>query len=163
MPEALKRRTPVARQAAKPLSAEPVAQLATFANTPLSFVNEGAASQIAHIRRGISPAAVTVLADHLNMSRDALIKAVGLAASTVKARRTADKPLSTIETERLARVARVVIRAAQVFEDHLSALEWVKRPNRSLGGDMPLALVDTDAGIELVLDTLGRIENGIVA
>ncbi|HEY9104701.1 type II toxin-antitoxin system Xre/ParS family antitoxin [Chitinimonas sp.] len=162
MTAVLKRRAPAARQSAKPLLVQPAAVTA-FANTPLSFVNEGAASQIAHIRRGISPAAVTVLADHLDMSRDALVKAVGLASSTVKARRTADKPLSTVETERLARVARVVIRAAQVFEDNAAALAWVKRPNRSLGGEMPLALLDTDAGIELVLDTLGRIENGITA
>nr|WP_315215725.1 MbcA/ParS/Xre antitoxin family protein [uncultured Duganella sp.] len=35
--------------------------------------------------------------------------------------------------------------------------------NRSLGGKAPLSLLDTEAGYELVLDTLGRIEHGIVS
>ncbi|USX17271.1 DUF2384 domain-containing protein [Oxalobacteraceae bacterium OTU3CAMAD1] len=34
---------------------------------------------------------------------------------------------------------------------------------RSLGGVTPLSLLGTPAGDELVLDTLGRIEQGIVS
>ena len=52
---------------------------------------------------------------------------------------------------------------AAVFEDENAAREWINRDNRSLGGESPLSLLDTEAGYELVLDTLGRIEYGVVA
>nr|WP_229264645.1 MbcA/ParS/Xre antitoxin family protein [Duganella sp. 1411] len=49
------------------------------------------------------------------------------------------------------------------MEDEPSAQRWITQENRSLGGEAPLSLLDTEAGYELVLDTLGRIEYGIVS
>jgi putative toxin-antitoxin system antitoxin component (TIGR02293 family) len=49
------------------------------------------------------------------------------------------------------------------LEDDDSAKAWVVRGNRSLGGKAPLSLLDTEVGYELVLDTLGRLEYGIVS
>ncbi len=59
------------------------------------------------------------------------------------------------------RVERVFWRAQQVFEDAAAAVAWISRPNRALGGVAPLTVLDTEAGYELVLDTLGRIEYGV--
>ena len=61
----------------------------------------------------------------------------------------------------MVRLARVVERAEEVFEDLDTALEWLKAPNAALGGATPLSLLDTDIGAESVLDTLGRIEHGV--
>jgi len=44
--------------------------------------------------------------------------------------------------------------------DEDQAREWLQRPNRTLQGAMPLDLLGTDAGAELVSDELGRIEYG---
>ena len=57
----------------------------------------------------------------------------------------------------------VWLRALAVFEDEQSAKCWLTQEIRSLGGATPLSLLDTPAGHELVLDTLGRIEQGIVS
>lgn len=51
----------------------------------------------------------------------------------------------------------------QVLEDEDAARRWINRENRSLGGESPLSLLDTEAGYELVLDTLARIEYGVYA
>jgi len=61
------------------------------------------------------------------------------------------------------RLARVVSRASEVFDDRAAAIDWLKSPNAALRGNMPLRLLDTDIGAESVLDTLGRIERGVFA
>ena len=61
------------------------------------------------------------------------------------------------------RADRVWNRALAVLEDENAVRDWINRDNRSLGGESPLSLLDTEAGYELVLDTLGRIEYGVVA
>ena len=61
------------------------------------------------------------------------------------------------------RLARVVERAEEVFEDLDAALDWLKSPNAALAGATPLSLIDTDIGAQSVTDTLGRIEHGVFA
>jgi putative toxin-antitoxin system antitoxin component (TIGR02293 family) len=38
---------------------------------------------------------------------------------------------------------------------------WFNRPNRALGGEKPLDLLDTNAGVEQVVDLLNRIDYGV--
>jgi len=61
------------------------------------------------------------------------------------------------------RADRVWVKAAEVLEDEDAARAWIRRHNRSLGSEPPLSLLDTEVGYELVLDTLGRIEDGLVS
>jgi putative toxin-antitoxin system antitoxin component (TIGR02293 family) len=57
----------------------------------------------------------------------------------------------------------LLARTLAALEDEASAKAWLMQENRSLGGEAPLALLDTQVGYELVLDILGRIEYGIAA
>jgi putative toxin-antitoxin system antitoxin component (TIGR02293 family) len=68
--------------------------------------------------------------------------------------------LTTEESDRIARIARVAQRAIEAFGNKAQAREWLKRPNRALKGFAPLGLLATDAGAMLVTDELGRIEYG---
>lgn len=134
-----------------------------FEGSPLEFLSQGPATIIARIRSGIPVDAVDTLAEELDLSRERFVAMIGLPKSTLKARRAANQPLSLAEGDRMVRVARVLQRAVDVFEDADSARRWITRENRSLGGVTPLSLLDTEAGYELVIDTLGRIEHGIAA
>ena len=78
-------------------------------------------------------------------------------------RRKKEGVLNREESGKLLRLARIVERAAEVFEDGPVALDWIKSPNASLGGATPLSMLDTDLGAGSVMDTLGRIEHGIFA
>ena len=71
--------------------------------------------------------------------------------------------LSTEESAKLLRFARVVERAEEFFQAAEPALAWLKADNAALGGVTPLSLLDTDIGADSVLDTLGRIEHGVFA
>lgn len=66
-------------------------------------------------------------------------------------------------SDHLLQVAKVYTRAVDVFEDVDRALEWLQAPIVALGGRIPMKLLDTSAGVELVLAELGRIEHGVFA
>lgn len=82
-------------------------------------------------------------------------------ARTLQRRRTARQALSREESDRLARLARLVGRAEEALGDRAKALRWLARPNRALEGERPLTLLDSDAGALAVERVLGRIEHGV--
>ncbi len=114
------------------------------------------------VRRGIPSAAADSLAKFIRMSRSDLAAALGIPVRTL-ARRKREGTFSSEESAKLVRLARVVERASEVFEDFEAALDWLKSPNAALSRTIPLSLLDTDIGAESVLDTLGRIEHGVFA
>ena len=69
--------------------------------------------------------------------------------------------LSVDESDRLARLARLVVRAEEALGDAEKARHWLTQPNRALGGQRPLTLLDSDAGALAVERVLGRIELGV--
>jgi putative toxin-antitoxin system antitoxin component (TIGR02293 family) len=124
----------------------------------------GDAADIIHAMRSGTPAnIIPALAARLGMTQDALFHTLRLPHSTMKARISKNDTLSASEQDRLYRTEKVLARTLAVLEDEASAKAWLVQENRSLGGEAPLSLLDTEAGYELVLDALGRIEYGIVA
>lgn len=118
---------------------------------------------ISRMRVGTPARAVPGIAALFGLSQDKLLDLLRLPKSTVKGRISTDGKLSGTEQDRVYRADKVLARALQVLEDDGAARMWLTRPNRSLGGEIPLALLDTEVGYELVLDTLGRIEYGVVS
>ncbi len=122
--------------------------------TPLDWVSV--------IRQGISSAAVDSLAKAIHVTHSELAVALGIPERTL-ARRKKEGTLNSEESAKLVRLARVIERAEEVFEDLGASLDWLKSPNAALAGATPLSLLDTDIGAESVMDTLGRIEHGVFA
>jgi putative toxin-antitoxin system antitoxin component (TIGR02293 family) len=79
------------------------------------------------------------------------------------ARRRSSRKLAADESDRLYRLARIAARAVGVFGTEDKASAWLRRPNRALGNELPIRLLDTDVGARQVEDILGRIEHGIVS
>lgn len=82
-------------------------------------------------------------------------------ARTLQRKRTQQAPLSLEESDRLARLARIVVRAEEALGNDEKAHHWLSVPNRALGGQRPLSLLDSDAGATAVERVLGRIEHGV--
>jgi putative toxin-antitoxin system antitoxin component (TIGR02293 family) len=97
---------------------------------------------------------------NLQVTQSELARTLGISERTL-VRRKKEGTLNSEESAKLVRLARVVERAAQVFEDFAVSLDWLRSPNAALGGVTPFSLLDTDIGAESVLDTLGRIEHGV--
>ncbi len=114
------------------------------------------------IRNGISATAIEALLKAMQLSQSEFARAVDIPERTL-ARRKREGVLNSEESAKVLRVARVVGRACEVFEDPDAALDWLKSANSALSGATPLSLLDTDIGAESVLDSLGRIEHGVFA
>lgn len=69
--------------------------------------------------------------------------------------------LSPAESDRLARVVRIIARAEEALGEREKAHRWLRKPNRALAGKRPLELLDSDAGARMVERVLGRIEHGV--
>lgn len=118
---------------------------------------------IAQMRTGTPARTIPRIASVLGVTQERLFDLLHLPKSTVKGRISAGGLLSATEQDRVYRAEKVLARAIEVLEDADAARAWLNRNNRSLGGEIPLALLDTEPGYELVLDTLGRIEYGVVS
>jgi hypothetical protein len=57
----------------------------------------------------------------------------------------------------------VLLRALEVFGDSERALKWMRENNPALAGDTPIHAIQTDQERREVLDTLGRIEYGVIS
>jgi len=77
-------------------------------------------------------------------------------------RRKVEKKLSVAESDRVTRIARILVRASEVFEDGDKARNWLRKPNRALGGRTPLQNLGTDIGTKAVEQILGRLEFGVL-
>jgi putative toxin-antitoxin system antitoxin component (TIGR02293 family) len=114
------------------------------------------------IRKGISSVAVDALAKALRVTQSELAVALGIPERTL-IRRKKEGTLTSEESAKVVRLARVIGRAEEVFEGIDAALDWMKSGNAALSGATPLSLLDTDIGAESVTDMLGRIEHGVFA
>ena len=121
-----------------------------------------AAEWIALIRRGIPARAIDSVLEVIDLQQAELSRALDIPERTLIRRKKAGI-LSPEESEKLLRLARVIERATEVFEDRAAAVDWIKSTNPSLGHATPLSLLDTDLGTGSVIDTLGRIEHGVFA
>jgi putative toxin-antitoxin system antitoxin component (TIGR02293 family) len=115
------------------------------------------------MRRGLAPSIVPELSDYLKMDPDDLCRLLRISGVDVRRRLAARKALQPTQQDRIYRAMRLLDAAVQTLEDEESARLWVRQPNRTLGGEAPLALMDTREGYEMVLTVLARITFGVVA
>lgn len=117
---------------------------------------------IALVRQGISAGAVDAVVRVMGIGQSELSRALDIPERTL-ARRKKEGVLSADESGKMVRLAQVIERAVEVFEDERGAMSWLKSPNAALGGNSPLSLLDTELGSVAVTSTLGRIEHGVFA
>lgn len=130
-----------------------VAVLGTQVSTP---------AELRHLlREGLPYAALERVTQALDVNVVSLSNFMAISERTLARRRKARKRLRPEESDRVYRLARILARATEVFSGSEKASRWLSRPNRALGGETPLSLLDTDAGTQEVEAVLGRIEDGV--
>ncbi len=85
---------------------------------------------------------------------------LNLSLSTYERRKKDEKPLDSVASERLDRLASVAILAEEVFEDKEEAAQWLAAPNEALGGNSPVMLCETEIGAKQVRRVLNALEWG---
>lgn len=114
----------------------------------------------AKINEGFPFSAFEDVRKEINLSQKELSVILEINERTLTRRKEA-KRFNKVESDRLYRLIRILLYTESVFGDIDKAQAWLKRPNRSIGGDIPMNLLDTDIGTQQVEDVLKRIEHGI--
>lgn len=114
------------------------------------------------IRSRLPSASLKRSAEHLQLSVNELSKTLRLPPRTLHRRLARREKLTSEETERNVRVARILAKAQDLLGEE-QGRQWVLQPNRALGGDVPASLLDTADGFAAVMDELGRLEYGVIS
>lgn len=113
-------------------------------------------------RNGIKKYVIEQLATSLNLPLAELTKLLPISNRTLQ-RYSSDSILSKELSDHVLQIAKVFVKAVDVFEDEANAVSWLKQPNIALGGLTPMDLFDTYSGIDWVIGELMKIEQGIYA
>jgi putative toxin-antitoxin system antitoxin component (TIGR02293 family) len=121
------------------------------------------ADLIAAVRKGLPAHSLELVfrdLSNLDVSQTALYRTVGNTRTLLR-KRANKSLLSPEESDRLARVARIFVRAEDALGEPDKAHRWLARANRALGGERPIDLLDSDTGSISVERELGRLEHGV--
>jgi len=113
------------------------------------------------VRKGLPANSITALAEKLHLGNSVLSRKLGIPQRTLTRRLSQRSLLTSAESDRTVRIARVYANAVEMIGDQEKAIEWLRTPNRALGGERPLDQIDTDMGARMVEDILGRIAYGV--
>lgn len=126
----------------------------------INFKSDDVMGQVAELKEGLPAGIVDALGRELEISRKELARVAGVAERTL-IRKIQDGRLTSDQSERMARVARLLDRAIEVLGGKERALRWLKAPRPQLQGQPPLDFADTELGCQEVMNLLGRIEYGV--
>ena len=110
------------------------------------------------VRKGFPATRLDQMARHLSVNRAMVLALLGLSERTLQRKTQTEARLSPAVSDRLARMDRIIALATEVFGGTEKAVQWLKRPSRALGTEIPLQLLDTDAGTESVQRELRQIQ-----
>ena len=114
------------------------------------------------ILRGLPYGTLEAVTANFGLPR-ALVVRVLLVPERTLVRRKAAARFHADESDRIVRLARIAALAEDVLGSRDKAGRWLQKPNRALGGAVPLEQLTTDLGARQVEDVLGRIEHGLVS
>ena len=102
-----------------------------------------------------------MLGEKLELKNAVLSKKLGIPQRTLTRRLSQHSRLTAAESDRTVRLARVYATAIDRIGDAEKAAQWLRTPNRALGGSIPIDQLDTDLGAKEVENVLGRIAYGV--
>jgi putative toxin-antitoxin system antitoxin component (TIGR02293 family) len=115
------------------------------------------------VRGGVPASSIRELSAEFGIGVLELADLLNLARRTVTRRLAQRKALTSMESERIVRVKRLLHKAQAVFESKEAAKRWFTRTLAVLGGKSPLELCASEPGGREVELVLGRIEHGVIA
>lgn len=111
------------------------------------------------VRHGLPSEGITALSIKLAISSTELSKHLHVSPKTLQ--RQKGKILDINISDRLLTIALVYVKCLDIFGTDENSVAWLKSPIPALGNIKPLDYLDTNAGAEMVMSLLGRIEYGV--
>lgn len=125
------------------------------------MADEGPLS-VRKVRRGLTSRELASLTAELKQRAEVWSKILGISTRTMLRNRARTQRLDANVSDRIQRVKRIYALTQDAIGGPEKAGLWLTRPNRALYGQIPLTLLDTDAGVQIVQEELYRIRHGII-
>jgi putative toxin-antitoxin system antitoxin component (TIGR02293 family) len=111
-------------------------------------------------RTGISKKSILALAKKISLTLEEISNVLHISERTLQ--RYTPSTLVKIEyADKAIELARLYERGAAVLGSENEFNVWMRTPNHALNNEIPLNLLDTSIGFDLILQVLGRIEYGV--
>lgn len=116
------------------------------------------------IRQGIPYSSIEVISQRLNRPVKSILSIVGMPQTTYNKKKSEHSLLDSRNSELIVLIMELIDYGKEVFNNEEEKFQrWLKKNNRSLGGNSPESLLDTITGIEEVRFCLNRMEFGNLA
>jgi putative toxin-antitoxin system antitoxin component (TIGR02293 family) len=113
-------------------------------------------------RKGINKKQLLFLVKYLSLNLTEISKILPISIRTLQ-RYNKNRILNTDVTNQSLLIAELFTKGVRVFGNLDKFNLWLRSPNSALSGYMPIDLLDTTFGLELIKDELGRIEYGVIS
>lgn len=114
------------------------------------------------IRAGLPARAFVGVAIALSLTVDELAAKLGVSPRTIRDQRKKLARLSSENTEKLVRIARIQHQARKIFSTDEAVSDWLMSPAPALEGAKPIDLLDTGLGAREIEAVLNGIAYGNV-
>lgn len=116
------------------------------------------------IRSGIPYDAIEEISRRLNNPVKSVLAIVGIPQTTYNKKKSEHLLLDSRDSELVILINELIDYGLEVFNNEEEKFQrWLKKPNLSIGGNMPENLLDTITGINEVKFSLNRLEFGNLA
>ncbi|MDO7873756.1 DUF2384 domain-containing protein [Hymenobacter sp. ASUV-10] len=129
--------------------------LATVVADPFALVMEA--------RTGVLAKTAFDVAGVLQLHVDELADLLHTTTKTLRTYRQARKRLSPAASEQVLKMFALARQGEEIFGDGATFRRWLNKSAYGLGGQLPLSLLQTSGGIDLVAEELNRIAYGDLA
>lgn len=116
------------------------------------------------IKKGMPITVLSRLKEQTQLSDGELAQSLGMSRRTLRRRRKEEGQVLTLsEGDRAFRIARTFAFAKALFGSNKEASKWIRERHIGLGRDIPLDLLQTEAGAMEVEDYLGRMAYSVLS
>ncbi len=112
------------------------------------------------VREGVSKKDLEILKSKTNMDYTSLAKALSVTRATLINKKQGERFNPSL-SERIVSLADLYSFGFEIFEDEALFNSWMQKPNKALGGEIPLEVIDNQFGREEVKNVIGRIAYGV--
>ena len=129
----------------------------------LEAVVKDSFSLVMEARKGILATVAFEVANAMQLHVDQLAEILHITTKTLRNYRQGQRKLNAAHSEQTLKLLALQIKGGKVFGEANAFRRWLEKPAYGLDDQIPLELLETSGGIDLVMEELDRIAYGDLA